>query len=479
MKKFLSFLFAGVFVLGAMAACEGGDPTDPIDGSDDGNKDPQEEENTAPDVKLDKKELTLVIGRQHTLVAQISGSANAVWSSDDESVAKVSGGVVTAVAEGTANVTATIVVEDVSYAAVCAVTVEKTKVYAVMTAVDTYVEFRVGGSGVLMIEWGDGVVEDKVINGEDSFLSHSHANSKALQTITLSGGSDLKIKLLDCASMRLASLDVSGCTALSELNCSSCFLDNLDIKGCAALESLECSSNLFYELDASGHTSLKYIVCKQNKLRGINVGGCTALEYLACDNNELQSLDVSGCTALTGVSCANNKLTTLKMDGCKALKNLGCEYNQLTSLDLGAHTALASLTCFQNQLKSLNLDGCTKLESINCAANTLIASLDFEGNTNLEHVTCSSIQLQSLKVKGCSSLEYLYCMNNSLTSLDITGCTKLNSLNCSWNQIPASGLNAVFSALPTAIYGNLWIKGNAGYSTCNKDLIPARWLLED
>ncbi len=76
-------------------------------------------------VSLDKTEATLKIGKTLTLTATVApanaGNKNVTWSSDREGVAIVENGVVTAVAEGTANITVT--TEDGNYTATCAVTV--------------------------------------------------------------------------------------------------------------------------------------------------------------------------------------------------------------------------------------------------------------------------------------------------------------------------------------------------------------------
>lgn len=76
-------------------------------------------------VSLDKSELLLSEGGEETLVATITPATptnpNITWTSSNTSVATVSNGVVTAVAEG--NATITVTTEDGGYTATCAVTV--------------------------------------------------------------------------------------------------------------------------------------------------------------------------------------------------------------------------------------------------------------------------------------------------------------------------------------------------------------------
>lgn len=76
-------------------------------------------------VALDQQTLTLTEGSTAQLTATVfpedATNKNVTWASDNAEVATVEGGVVTAVAEGTANITVT--TEDGGYTATCAVTV--------------------------------------------------------------------------------------------------------------------------------------------------------------------------------------------------------------------------------------------------------------------------------------------------------------------------------------------------------------------
>lgn len=81
---------------------------------------------TKPSITLSNSTLSLYIAGTSTLTATTVPSGQTVtWKSDNTSVATVSAGKVTAVAEGTANITATITVNEKSYSATCKVTVTK------------------------------------------------------------------------------------------------------------------------------------------------------------------------------------------------------------------------------------------------------------------------------------------------------------------------------------------------------------------
>ena len=99
-----------------------------------------------------------------------------------------------------------------------------------------------------------------------------------------------------------------------------------------SLTHLNCSSNLT-SLDVSGCTALTQLyVPENNDLTSLDVSGLTALEQLEFYATSIASLDASGLTALTYLNCSSNVLTSLDVSGCTALTQLNCRYNYLTSL---------------------------------------------------------------------------------------------------------------------------------------------------
>ena len=69
------------------------------------------------------------------------------------------------------------------------------------------------------------------------------------------------------------------------------------------------------------------LTCWKNKLTSLDVSGCTALTELWCENNQLKSLDVSGCTALTVLLCDGNQLSSLDVSNNSLLTRLLCNNN--------------------------------------------------------------------------------------------------------------------------------------------------------
>ncbi len=77
-----------------------------------------------PSVELSSASESIVVEGTVTLTATtVPNDAEVTWTSSDDAVASVSGGVVTGESVGTATITATITVDDVDYTDTCAITV--------------------------------------------------------------------------------------------------------------------------------------------------------------------------------------------------------------------------------------------------------------------------------------------------------------------------------------------------------------------
>ncbi len=186
----------------------------------------------------------------------------------------------------------------------------------------TVCTFNVGDT--LTIDYGDGYIQKNAIAANETSVSDDEGNrikrgrlditygysESEKHTITIKGN----ISNLYCPGNQLTSLDVSGCTALTELECYSNELTALDVSKNTALTYLNCYDNELTALDASKNMTLTSLSCEYNQLTSLNVNGCTALTYLSCSENQLTSLDISKNTALTSLYCYNNQFTAAEMN---------------------------------------------------------------------------------------------------------------------------------------------------------------------
>jgi len=370
-------------------------------------------------VILDPPAATLLVGETMTLDAAVepaeATNKTVTWSTDDDQVATInSTGELTAVAPGTATITATTV--DGKFTATCTVTVAGTGVIT-MTTMASYVWFTMSipfETDDFIIDWGNGYTSNindaksVLPNGQRMFDRHYSSESTFPLNITIFGSN---IVSLSCSNQQLTYLDVSRYTALT---------------------------------------------------------------YLSCDNNKITSLDVSSNSALTYLSCSYNKLTSLNVSGNPELTNLDCRCNQLKTLDVSNNTALTDLVCFGNQLKILDVRNNTALTNLACNGN-LLTALDVSKNTALTNLTCNGNLLTTLDVSNNIKIRNLECAGNQLTNLNANGNSELNDLDCSYNLFTTSALNDLFRTLPdksdTSAKNNyIYISGNPGASECDHSI---------
>ena len=270
-------------------------------------------------------------------------------------------------------------------------------------------------------------------------------------------------------------------TALKVLNCITNKLTTLDLSHNTALEKLECVGNRLTTINLLENKKLKYLSCPGsnpgNQLTALDVSECTELDTLACSGNPLETLDVSKNTKLRCLECYSNQLTVLDLSKNTVLRRLHCNDNKLTTLDLSKNTALDMLQCSSNLLTTLDITNNSALTCLSCANNKL-TTLYVPNNKSLEWIICSDNQLTSLDVSGCSALKSLVCENNQLSMIYLSGCSSLISLNCSNNQlttldfsdnssltslycpqnhIKGTGMDALVESLPIVSVGSLYV----------------------
>ena len=98
------------------------------------------------EVTLNQTAITLEIGESYVLTATTNVKQGVTWSTSDEAIATVDGGVVNAIAAGTTTITATAG----KASATCTVTVNALVEYAELTVDKTVVEMKEGGASILV-----------------------------------------------------------------------------------------------------------------------------------------------------------------------------------------------------------------------------------------------------------------------------------------------------------------------------------------
>lgn len=446
-------------------------------------------------VTLDKYSINLIVGQTGTLSAIVlpknAEYGRIVWASDKPTIATVDeNGVVTAVTEGSAVITAT-AAGVVSKG--CIVTVNSNTVNVESVTIDTSaLELAVGESEKLTVTvlpenatynrvvWAsdkpeivnvdeNGVVtavaggiakitaiaggvvsgectvevpwsHDDIIQFQDQkflnalltvqeiFIKDPNTGLSIPYTMDVDTNRDGQISVNEAQQVR-------GLRLWDIANDESFEISAIpEIKYFTALEYLDCKYNQLSTLNVSNCVDLLYLYCNNNQLTTIDVSSCTDLFYLNCSGNQLTTINVNSCTNLTHLVCSGNRLSTIEVNSCTNITNLNCNDNYLKTLDVSGCTVLSSLNCLNNQLETLDVSSCTLLYSLDCAINQL-TTLDVSNCTDLMSLNCSSNRLTTLDVSNCTNIEYLTCTVNKLETLNVSGCSDLKSLYCYLNQL--------------------------------------------
>ena len=223
--------------------------------------------------------------------------------------------------------------------------------YITMTTEASIGQIVLGGSGEVIINWGDGTPKETYTFLGSEWVAYRHWYLSAIpHVINISGNN---IIFLVCSSNQLTSLDLSKSTALTSLNCSGNQLTSLDMSKNTALTVLYCNNNQLTRLDLDKNTALTELYCWNNQLTNLDLSKNTTLTRLRCETNQLTSLDLSESTTLTSLNCSGNQLTSLDLSKNTALRELYCWNNQLISLDVSKNnTALVNLSCYRNLLQT-------------------------------------------------------------------------------------------------------------------------------
>ena len=119
--------------------------------------------------------------------------------------------------------------------------------------------------------------------------------------------------------------------------------DLTGIEGFTSLDNFSITNTQITSLDLSYNTSLTYVLVRYNQLLiSLDVSGCTLLTQLLCNQNQLLSLDVSQNTSLISLRCYYNQISSLDISQNTSLLAFNCSYNSLTSLNAKNGTYISS-----------------------------------------------------------------------------------------------------------------------------------------
>lgn len=316
----------------------------------------------------------------------------------------------------------------------------------------------------------------------------SSRSNSLLATMDLSGTTALdSLDISSCGTLSVLNLD--GCTGLSYLNFENSGTDNSglpEVDGLTGLKTLHLNSARTSGLDLKAMTSLKDVQLRYcYSLGTVDCSGLTGLTHFY-NSNSASSILLKGCTGLDSLSIeGGNELTAIDLEGASSIKYLRLYnfYNSgFTDLDLTlpnleelviqSFSYLKSLQVAEgNMLKKVYLrdNDYLKFANTHLKAASTLEELQIE---NCAHASDQNIPRDSLNLsgynvlrlasiggcynhiygasfQGCSALTDLRLINNSpLEHLNITGCTALNSIDLRYNQLDSEELKKMLESLP-------------------------------
>ena len=370
-------------------------------------------------LSLTPTEIILKVGESKQLTASVEPKGNTptvIFASDNQEVATVdANGLVKAVAEGTANITAKVgeLVEQ------CAVTVSNftpasTKGASVVLTTDT----KPGEKISLIIKVASDSPHDVWIdiNGNNRYdLGEEVTVYDKAQSYTVGEATTISIygnlTTLWCDKNKLSALDVSNNPTLRELWCHKNKLTELVLTNNKDLRELNCFSNQLSKLDLSENLKLTKLFCYKNQLTSLDISRNHLLTELECYSNSIQELQLSSLVNLTKLWCGENQLISLDISKCTKLADLSCYSNQLSSLDLSQHSQLNQLDCGDNQLISLDVSKNPLISWLRCDVNRLQGEY-------------MSRFIQSLHDRSGQESGYIYIINKDADAGEHNVCTK-------------------------------------------------------
>ncbi len=281
----------------------------------------------------------------------------------------------------------------------------------------------------------------------NSFLSDLYCRDNTnLTTITFNVTTHLKE--LDFTNTGIASMNLSGFTALEVLNCGSTTntvssLSSLTLTNTPQLNTLNVLNTKITSLDISNHSNfLEFHINKNSLLTQLNLSNIVhtsptnAFSAVAeVDNNSvLNSVNLNNANIKYLYITNNSSLTSLNLSNTVIQDTFRCGNNNLNSLQVNHLTNLVELQCQGNNLSTLQVSNLTNLTNLRCSYNNL-STLQVANLTNLNYLNCNNNNISNLYLSTNTNLTELYCNNNNLSNLDLTSISSLVELDCSHNQL--------------------------------------------
>ncbi|MBQ8127408.1 MAG: hypothetical protein IJ176_03310 [Prevotella sp.] len=262
--------------------------------------------------------------------------------------------------------------------------------------------------------------------------------SDDLKTLDLSG---MDVTSVKADGHKLETLNLAGCTKLTEVECQMNRLTTLNVEGCTKLSELKCYENQITALNLAQMQELRYLDCHDNQLTGLNINS-PALQKIDCSHNPLQwlflpNIDYSINGYWTDLDCSDTQLSSLDLRDNR-YNSVDCSNSPILGIEWSSagNGYVVNLNCNNTKILPediLAIPNPDKVKDLSCAGCGL-TTLDLSKLTNLNWVDCGDNLLTTLDVSHNTVLRGCFVNNNQLFALDVSG-TSCQSLSNSWQHI--------------------------------------------
>ena len=181
------------------------------------------------------------------------------------------------------------------------------------------------------INWGDGVIEELVLNKEAKIIKHNFIDAKVgKQHLVQIECADIDLVKLPevCGLIRFEAGNTNNSVKRLVLDCNRiATLDLTLFKQCEEISANSCYTN---EIKLPATTTLKKLSLNGNNITQIALSEYKNMEELSLERNKLTEIDLSQLNNLTKVNIEYNKISSLKLnDDYTKLAELKCGHNAI------------------------------------------------------------------------------------------------------------------------------------------------------
>ena len=181
------------------------------------------------------------------------------------------------------------------------------------------------------INWGDGVIEELVLNKEAKIIKHNFIDAKVgKQHLVQIECADIDLVKLPevCGLIRFEAGNTDNSVKRLVLDCNRiATLDLTLFKQCEEISANSCYAN---EIKLPATTTLKKLSLNGNNITQIALSEYKNMEELSLERNKLTEIDLSQLNNLTKVNIEYNKISSLKLnDDYTKLAELKCGHNAI------------------------------------------------------------------------------------------------------------------------------------------------------